>query len=234
MPEASPPSPDPHAGAPDRSPLPPDQAEARARVGGALRHLGHVLVGHHASVAELDALTDDLARQTGAIAGNELRSRVIERPTGDWGPPPSDGEAMFSYDERPFSGRSSPWGLDLDVVREGDEAVARVTLDAAHEGAPGRSHGGIVAALFDDVYGFVLTILQQPAFTGELTVRYERGVPLYTPLECRARLTGRERRKLFMTAELTGPSPDDVDSVVYGRSHAVFIAIEPETFGRGA
>lgn len=223
----------PPASSPDHSPLPPDQAEARARVGYALRRLGHVLVGHHATVDEIDALTGDLERQAAAIASNDRRSRVIERPTGDWGPPPRDSEPMFSYDERPFSGRSSPWGLDLDVVRDGDEAVAHVTLDAAHEGAPGRSHGGIVAGLFDDVYGFVLTILQQPAFTGELTIRYERGVPLYQPLECRARLTGRERRKMYMTAELTGPG-DGGDTVVYSRSHAVFIAIEPETFGRGA
>ncbi len=218
---------------PDHSALPPDQAEARARVGSSLRRLGHVLVGHHATVAQLDALTDDLDRQAAAIAGNDVRVRVIERPTGDWGPSPASGEHMFSYDERPFSGRSSPWGLDLDVVRDGDEAVAVVTLDSAHEGAPGRSHGGIVAALFDDVFGFVLTIHEQPAFTGELTVRYERGVPLHVPLECRARLTERDGRKMYMTAELTG-TDDNGDPVVYSRSRAVFIAILPEAFGRGA
>ena len=76
---------------------------------------------------------------------------------------------MTSYDERPISGRASPWGLDLDIHREGDEVVAALTLRSAHEGAPGRSHGGIVAALFDDVYGFVLTILAQPAFTDAAT-----------------------------------------------------------------
>ncbi len=119
------------------------------------------------------------------------------------------------------------------MVRDGDEAVAVVTLDSAHEGAPGRSHGGIVAALFDDVFGFVLTINEQPAFTGELTVRYERGVPLHVSLECRARLTERDGRKMYMTAELTG-TDDSGDPVVYCRSWAIFIAILPETFGRGA
>ena len=90
------------------------------------------------------------------------------------------------YGDRPISGRASPWGLDLDVHRHGDEIEALVTLRAAHEGAPGRSHGGVVAALFDDVFGFVLGVIEQAAFTGELTVRYERGTPLHRPLSCRA------------------------------------------------
>ena len=74
-------------------------------------------------------------------------------------------------------------------------------LRRAFEGAPGRAHGGIVAAAFDDVTGFVIGQLREPAFTGELTVRYLAPVPVDEPLEMRARLEGRERRKLFITAE---------------------------------
>ena len=44
-------------------------------------------------------------------------------------------------------------GLDTEIHREGDDLIAYVTLRAAHEGAPGRSHGGVVAALFDDIFG---------------------------------------------------------------------------------
>ena len=46
-----------------------------------------------------------------------------------------------------------------------EEAVARVRLGHAFEGAPGRAHGGIVASIFDDVMGIVLTIHSTPAFT---------------------------------------------------------------------
>ena len=35
--------------------------------------------------------------------------------------------------------------------RDGDEAVAQVCLGAAFEGAPGRAHGGVVAAVFDAI-----------------------------------------------------------------------------------
>ena len=66
---------------------------------------------------------------------------------------------------------------------------------------PARAHGGIVAAAFDDVTGFVIGQLREPAFTGELTVRYLAPVPVDEPLEMRARLESRERRKLFITAE---------------------------------
>ena len=64
------------------------------------------------------------------------------------------------------------------------------------------AHGGIVAAAFDDVTGFVIGKMQEPAFTGELTIRYLAAVPVDEPLEIRARLDSRERRKLFISAEL--------------------------------
>lgn len=136
---------------------------------------------------------------------------------------------MFSFDERPVSGRSAPLGFDLSVTREGDEAVGRLTLGSAHEGAPSRSHGGMVSALLDDMFGFILTIEQQAGFTGELTVRYEAGTPIGVPLACRVRMTGREGRKLFMTGELT---LDDDNDTVFARAKATFIAIDPERFSQ--
>ncbi len=150
------------------SSLPPDVAAARIRVGEAYRSLGHAIAGHHVSSDVLHALADRLAGEATTIRTGERRARSLERPSGDWGPGPADGEEMFSFDERPISGRAAPYGLDVRIVRHGDDAVGYVTLGAAHEGAPGRSHGGIVSALFDDVYGFILTIIGQPAFTGTL------------------------------------------------------------------
>lgn len=213
----------------DHSSLPDDIAEARARAGRALRELGHALVGHHADVGEVDALTAELDRRTAQLRANDVRDRVITRPTGDWGPPPADGEEMLSFDERPVSGRSSPYGLDLSVVRAGHEAIGTLTLGAAHEGAPGRSHGGIISALFDDVFGFVLSIEQLPAFTGTLSIRYEQGVPIHRPLECRVRLDRTEGRKLMMSGELSGPG-DDGEPTVFTRATAIFIAIDVAAF----
>lgn len=178
-------------------------------------------------------MTTELGRLERSMSTGERRNRQIERPEGDWGPGPADGEEMFSFDERPISGRAAPFGVDLRVFRDGDEAVGHVTLGAAHEGAPGRSHGGIVSALFDDVFGFVLTIEQQSGFTGTLTIRYEKGIPIGEPLECRVRLDRREGRKLYMSGELTADSPG-AEAVVVTRATAIFIAIPEAIFGAGA
>lgn len=215
------------------SSLPDDAAEARLRLGRAYRRLGHTIAGHHATADSLEAVIGDFDRLQRLLALGEQRDRQIERPSGDWGPGPADGEEMFSFDERPISGRAAPYGLDLRVLRDADEAVGHVTLGAAHEGAPGRSHGGIVSALFDDVFGFVLTIERQAAFTGTLTIRYEQGVPIGVPLECRVRLDRRDGRKLFMSGELTA-GPAGPDAEILTRATAIFIAIPEDTFGAGA
>lgn len=175
---------------------------ARGHAGKAVRDLGHAIVGHNnpEELLEMVAMaTEAMAVQLGkgsarARPGRDMQNRASE-------PNPDDGERIESHPDRPISGAASPWGVDLAVRREGDEAVGVCTLRAAHEGAPGRSHGGVVAATFDDLFGFVLTIHQVAAFTGELTIRYLAGAPLFEPIEFRGRLVGTERRKLFITGE---------------------------------
>ena len=214
-----------HVAQPDH----PDRvAEARAAAGRAIRDIGHAMVGHHAPVDVIDRVATTLDGLTAELSQGQRRSRSEVSREGEWASPPVDGATLTSYDERPVSGRSSPWGLDLHIRREGDDAVADLTLRAAHEGAPGRSHGGVVAALFDDLFGFVLSFHSQPAFTGELTVRYEAGVPIGVPLQCRVRLHERDGRKLFMVGELLD------EGRVVARCRATFIAIERSHFGLGA
>ncbi len=214
-----------HVAQPDH----PDRiADARAWAGKSIRDLGHAIVGHHASLELIDRVSTELNSLTDELAAGPVRSRSQSRPQGEWGEPPVDGAVLSTYDERPVSGRASPWGLDLHVHRDGDDAVATCTLRAAHEGAPGRSHGGIVAALFDDLFGFVLSFVAQPAFTGELSVRYEAGVPIGVPLECRVRLAEQVGRKLFMVGELTA------EGTVVARSKATFITIDRDQFMQGA
>jgi len=200
--------------------------EVRADAGRAIRDIGHALIGHHASVELLRDVTQTLDDLTQRLEQGTARSRSEVRRDGQFADPPADGAVMTTYDERPVSGRASPWGLDIEVRRDGDEAVASLTLRAAHEGAPERSHGGIVAALFDDVFGFVLQIRAQSAFTGELWVRYEAGVPIGEPLTCRVRLDSREGRKLRMTGELTMVATGQL----LARATATFIAIDPSHF----
>jgi acyl-coenzyme A thioesterase PaaI-like protein len=199
--------------------------DRRARAGQAVRDLGHALVGHEASDELLDRVAADLEALTRLLSAGGPRSRGTgDSARQDQFAAPPDGAVFVSHDDRPVSGRSSPWGLDPVIRRVGDDVEAVVTLRSAHEGAPGRSHGGVVSALLDDVFGFLLSIVGTPAFTGELSIRYERGTPLHVPLTCRVRIVGREGRKMFMTGELTEP-----DGQVCARATATFIVIDPAT-----
>ena len=128
------------------------------------------------------------------------------------------------FEDRAVGGRSNPTSVELEVRYDNDDVVADVVLRRAFEGAPGRAHGGIVAAAFDDVTGFVIGQLQEPAFTGELTVRYLAPVPVDETLQIRARLDGRERRKLFISAELRAG-----DAVV-ATCRAIYITVDPSLF----
>ena len=213
-----------HLAQPD---TPDREADARAWAGKAIRDLGHALVGHHATLEQIDRVSVTLDELAAELSLGATRTRGERRPKGDWGAPVDEHVELNSYDERPVSGRASPWGLDLRVWREGEEIVSACVFRAAHEGAPGRSHGGIVAALFDDVFGFLLSLIVEPAFTGELWIRYESGVPIGVPLECRVRISERVGRKLFMTGELAD------NGRVVARSKATFVTIPRERFETG-
>jgi acyl-coenzyme A thioesterase PaaI-like protein len=202
--------------------------EARARAGRAIRDIGHAFIGRHATLEQIERLATVLEDIGAELWPADPRSReqhpFAERQLEDY----PQGHFEPRFDDRPVSGRSSPWGLDLRLHRHGDEIDARVTLRPAHEGAPNRSHGGIVAALFDDVFGYVLGVIRQAAFTGELTVRYLAPTPLHRELSCRVRLDERVGRKLLMAGTLT-----DVQSgQAVASARATFIAVDPEMFAR--
>lgn len=204
-----------------------DIIEARARAGQAIRDLGHAFIGREATFEQIEHLSDVVEGVTAALWPGEERSKGGRHEFSHSEPTHvPQGQFQHTFDDRPVSGRSSPWGLDPELHRRGDEIVALVTFRSAHEGAPGRAHGGVVAALFDDVFGSVLGIVNQAAFTGDLSVRYAAPTPLYRELVCRARMESREGRRIFMSGELTDADNDQV--VVTAK--ATFLAVDPTAF----
>jgi acyl-coenzyme A thioesterase PaaI-like protein len=201
--------------------------DPRAHAAAALRRLGHALIAHEADAQLLERVAAAADRVAGDLERQPPRQRdLLELKRRMFDLDVDDGDRVVHFDECFVSGPWNPLGIAIEVHREGDEAVAEVSLGAAFEGAPGRSHGGIVAAIFDDVLGYLLTLRQQPGFTGELTVRYHAATPIGQPLQFRARVVGEEGRKVRTRAEARAG-----DEVV-ASAEATFVVIDPERFRR--
>jgi len=206
-------------------------ADVRARAAAALRRLGHALIGHEADTDLLERVAATADRVAADLEQQPARRRdllELKRRMFDIVVP--DGGTVVHFDECFVSGPWNPMGIAIEVHREGEEAVAEVELGAAFEGAPGRSHGGIVAAIFDDVLGYLLTLLQEPGFTGELTVRYHAPTPIGQRLRFRGRVDDREGRKLLTSAEARVIGPDGDEGEVVAAATATFVVIDLTRF----
>lgn len=200
----------------------PEQ-DPRTRAAAALRRLGHTMMSREAEPELLARVADAAQRVADDLSSAPERQRdPLELKRRMYEAEIAEGEHVSHFDECFVSGTQNPLGIAIQVHREGDEAVAEVELGPAFEGAPGRAHGGIVAAIFDDVLGYLSTFAREPAFTGELTVRYEAPTPLGEPLEFRAWRNGREGRRISTEAEATAGGE------VVAQAWATFVAIDLE------
>lgn len=122
-----------------------------------------------------------------------LRARATSWEVSEAGLAPHDfGEYS------PLSGRCNPLAppLTMRLVEEPDGTYyvqGEATFGSAYEGPPGHVHGGLIAAMFDELLGCAQL---STGFTGTLTVRYRKPTPLHTPLTMKAwpeRIDGRKR-----------------------------------------
>jgi hypothetical protein len=108
----------------------------------------------------------------------------------------------------PISGKSNPMAppvtlrvkrgsprddIDVDVHIAGD-----VTFGPAYEGPPGHVHGGLIAAMFDELLGFAQL---SPGFTAYLHVNYRKPTPLNVPLKLHAWVASVDGRKRLVSGE---------------------------------
>ena len=200
---------------------------ARASVAAELRALGHELMVRDLDAGALDELAASVAALLSSVAGAPPRPPrghaidafdALDPATGGPGGPFGSVDSPLS--DRPVLGPTNPFAVDSTSAIVGDEAVTTLVLGPAFEGAPGRAHGGIVAAIFDDVTGHVLRIVGTPAYTGSLTVGFHRPIPIGVPLEFRAWLDRRDGRRLHIAASCAAAG-EQVASC-----EALFIAVD--------
>jgi len=207
-----------------------EELASRIDAASALRRLNHLVVERTPDMA----LMAEVTATANALA--DAMERLPERVHPFLSAEHFSMPVVADIDEQPthlfadsiVSGRANPMGLDAQLWREGDEAVMEVTLGPAFEGAPGRAHGGIVAALIDETMGKVLGIVGTPAFTGRLTITYRAPTPLGVRLTGRARCVEQRGRKLTFTAEVRH------GETLIAEGEALFITVDPTSFVVGA
>ena len=158
----------------------------------ALNRLSHALVAHRASIDTLELIATEAERLAIVIEKEAVRERQVEllsnarvkKAITDGGNPAGpEGAFLDMFDDSPVSGSANPLSVGLKLAAHADHVVGQVTLQPGWQGAPGRAHGGIVAAVVDEVLGAMLPVLEVVAFTGELSLRYEAPCPMGVPLE---------------------------------------------------
>ncbi|HNH36878.1 MAG TPA: PaaI family thioesterase [Microthrixaceae bacterium] len=212
----------------------PEELEARARMATSLQRLGHSLVGHRVDADLAGRIADLAAAATEEVSARPARDRTAEIATsprfarwlgGDALEPIGlDGEPMDLFRDSVVSGRTNPMGIGLEVRRHGDSVVATTALGPAFEGAPGRAHGGVVAAIVDETIGYVLPILGELAYTANLNLDYVAPAPLHQELRVTASLRDRADRKLWLQAH--GESDDGI----FVRAEALFLTVDLTKF----
>jgi acyl-coenzyme A thioesterase PaaI-like protein len=203
-------------------------SEARLSTAAVLRRLGHALVAHEVDDETFGQITDWAEKTLALVEATPPRRRpTLDMKRGVFATSPPEGGARSHFPDCIVTGQANPMGMAALVHRDGDEGVLRTTLGAAFEGAPGRAHGGAIAALFDEVMGFVLSILRTPAYTGRLSVTYRAPAPLGVELEFRAHLRSHHGRKLTMVADARH------GELLIAEADGVFVAVDPERFAAG-
>jgi acyl-coenzyme A thioesterase PaaI-like protein len=205
----------------------PDESQSRTRAAAEVRTLIAALMTHDVTDALLGDVADTVRELHERIAAGEPRSRHEHGMRDDFaGVMPAEGERVHHFADCPISGADNPLSSHLVAYREGDGVRCDTLIGPAYEGAPGRSHGGAVAAIFDDAFGFAAHVAGVPCYAGELTVRFVRPTPTGEPLVLRARATEQVGRKLYLEGTL------EHRGVVVATARSLNIHVAPERLGR--
>lgn len=123
-------------------------------------------------------------------------------------------------------GKKNPLGLHAIVRREKDKIIGEFISKKEHEGPRGILHGGLIAALLDEVMVYLAHSIISPGQdtpTASLTVRFHRPVPTGKKIILEATTT-REHSKLIQTQA----SVKFEDGTLVARGEGKFIIINTE------
>jgi acyl-coenzyme A thioesterase PaaI-like protein len=99
-------------------------------------------------------------------------------------------------------GAENPAGLHGRFAARGEEVLGTMVVTGAMIGAPGRLHGGVMMAFFDEGLGLVCMHFGAAPMTASLTVDLRAPVYVGATLKQRAWLERHEGRKWFLRGEV--------------------------------
>jgi acyl-coenzyme A thioesterase PaaI-like protein len=117
-------------------------------------------------------------------------------------------------------GRNNPYGLHLKFYETTPgEVVADFVVPEHYQGYPGVVHGGVVAAMLDEITGRALMGEEPPRFmfTAKLVIRYRKNVPVGKSLRIIGCAGDRKDRLATATGKILGPDGDvlaDADAIL--------------------
>jgi acyl-coenzyme A thioesterase PaaI-like protein len=199
--------------------------QGRVDAAGQARTLAHALVGCDADDATFAAVESLLSEANALLAAVPHLPRAAFDPAalGRMRDEP-DGPNLQAMADRAVAGPANPTSVDITSRIVGDGAEADVVFGPAFEGAPGRVHGGMVAAVFDDLLGAGMAQARSIGFTGRLTVHYRAPVPIETAIRFRIWVGAREGRKLHIHGDAR------LGDRVLASADALMILVDPEHF----
>jgi acyl-coenzyme A thioesterase PaaI-like protein len=162
-----------------------------------------------------------------AAETDKLRAALAD-PSVLQGRPPANNTPVFDRKGRtviatnPVVSHRNPLAPPMALIRSGEECEFRVVLPLQYQGPRGKLHGGYFAVLLDEaLWQAVRDNVPGISFTRELTVSYERPVPLFEEVTVTGRVTRIDGRKTFAEGEILAGGE------VCARGHGLWISPKP-------
>ncbi|WP_158581474.1 PaaI family thioesterase [Actinomadura spongiicola] len=203
----------------ERDLLEEDEAAALAGLAARVRELADAAVLTGVGTAEAAAVADEVRALTARLATRRRNDPPFAAYTVS-----GEGRPIDRQLGNPVTGHLNPLAPPVDLETTPDGLVrGEFTLGAVHEGPPSYAHGGVTAAIIDQVLGVAAAATGTSGMTATLELRYPRPTPLGVPLLAEAKACRVEGRKVYASGTIAAP-----DGLVTVEATAIFVT--PQRF----
>jgi uncharacterized protein (TIGR00369 family) len=121
-------------------------------------------------------------------------------------------------------GETNPRGLGVRFEVEGETVLARFVPHKDHCGYNDRVHGGVMAALLDEVMGWAPSVIKRRfCVAAEIIIRYLKPLPIGQPVTVRGEMSADRGRVLETRGEIV-----DETGTVYARGSGKYRPLSEE------